>query len=106
LMDVASRRPTGCGCIGHPAFPTPSMGERFLQGPGRNASRQCEHTSGRHRERERSIPSTNSTDAVFPDCASLHPDDRRKFRSESRNIRALMSPECRIALLRHGGACH
>ena len=36
-------RTRGYGCIGHPAFPTPSvfLGERFLQNLGRIAPREC-----------------------------------------------------------------
>jgi hypothetical protein len=40
-------RTRGCGCTGHPAFPTPSdvKGENFLQKPGRIAPRGCEGMS-------------------------------------------------------------
>jgi hypothetical protein len=31
----------GCGCIGHPAFPTPSFGRRINAQPGRIAPREC-----------------------------------------------------------------
>src|SRR6202166_2330985 len=30
----------GCGCTGHPAFPTPSMGRRIHAQPGHNAPRE------------------------------------------------------------------
>src|SRR6202158_1522166 len=40
---LISFRTRGCGCIGHPAFPAPSviLGERFLPKLGRIAPREC-----------------------------------------------------------------
>ena len=32
----------GCGCIGHPAFPTPSVGRKIHANLGRIAPRECE----------------------------------------------------------------
>ena len=93
----------GCGCIGHPAFPTPSMGREILQGLGRNASRQCEHISGRHRpppgranarpmtgSSRRSIISANSTDAASVPSALRA---IRNFRSDDPQIYGL---SCRL----------
>src|ERR1039458_8787662 len=31
----------GCGCNGHPAFPTPFVGRIVYAQPGRNVSREC-----------------------------------------------------------------
>jgi hypothetical protein len=54
----------GCGCNGHPAFPTPSLGERIsFKNSGARASRDREcmfdecarHTLGRRRPRKRAI---------------------------------------------------
>jgi hypothetical protein len=36
----------GCGCIGHPAFPTPSIGRKIFQRPGRIAPRGRKAVSG------------------------------------------------------------
>src|SRR2546421_3479086 len=38
-------RTRGCGCIGHPAFPTPSVGRKIHAQPGRIAPRECEAVS-------------------------------------------------------------
>src|ERR1700742_2915759 len=38
-------RTRGCGCNGHPAFPTPSLGGRFWIDPGASASRGGEGVS-------------------------------------------------------------
>ena len=35
-------RTRGCGCTGHPAFPTPSFGRNEQAYPGRNKPRECE----------------------------------------------------------------
>src|SRR5437764_9734114 len=35
-------RTRGCGCIGHPAFPTPSVGRKIHAQLGRIAPRECE----------------------------------------------------------------
>jgi hypothetical protein len=43
-------RTRGCGCTGHPAFPTPSLGGIFFALLGRNAPRECGSVSRRHCE--------------------------------------------------------
>src|SRR6267142_3208323 len=34
VLSTNAKRTRGCGCHGHPAFPTPSLGERFIIGSG------------------------------------------------------------------------
>ena len=34
VLFTNAKRTRGCGCHGHPAFPTPSKGERFINGSG------------------------------------------------------------------------
>ena len=48
----------GCGCIGHPAFPTPSLGRKIPAQLGRIAPRECggaRQSLSRHRPRKRTI---------------------------------------------------
>src|SRR3977135_2739523 len=37
LVCVTTLCARGCGCSGHPAFPTPSLGERFMHNLGASA---------------------------------------------------------------------
>jgi hypothetical protein len=34
VLFTNAKRTRGCGCHGHPAFPTPSKGERFINASG------------------------------------------------------------------------
>jgi hypothetical protein len=43
----------GCGCIGHPAFPTPSLGRKINAQLGQFTPRDCGLISQRHCEEQR-----------------------------------------------------
>jgi len=47
----------GCGCNGHPAFPTPSLGGRFIEASGASRGRGREVVFSRHCERSEAIHS-------------------------------------------------
>jgi hypothetical protein len=46
VRSTTTKCTRGCGCIGHPAFPTPSFGREIYQRLGRMARRGCERASG------------------------------------------------------------
>ncbi len=64
-------RTRGCGCTGHPAFPTPSLGGgRFTQSFGRNPRRESStHVSKPSLRAQRSNPSCNKREVGLLRCA-------------------------------------
>jgi hypothetical protein len=48
VLFTNAKRTRGCGCNGHPAFPTPSLGEGFMHNSGasrRGAVKLCLKTT-------------------------------------------------------------